>query len=648
MSSTCAPKTLLRAAAAGAATLALLAGPVVSRPVAHADPVPVAPDLRTVELPDDRAATTRIDVPDGVTVMGVTWQPDEPGQEPGVQVRARRDGAWGPWVTVAGSDDGPDPGTVEERRADAAGAPAATDPVDVAGADVVEVRTSRVEQVSDVAAALVDPGESRADAAVTAGGPAASADAAVAKPAIVTRAQWGADEKLRSCTPSTAASLKGVILHHTADRNTYTADEGPAMVRSIYAYHTKVNKWCDVGYNALVDRFGRIYEGRFGGLEKNVIGAHAGGFNTGTWGVSVIGNFEAAALPAAAQASVEKLVGWRLGVAKLDPAKTMTLTSGGSNKFAAGKVVTLPLVAAHRDVGLTACPGQKYYDRLGTVRTNIKKLMAPPPPKPAPAPAPAPARKPVRISDFTSDGRADVLARAKDGRLLMYAGNGRGSWATGRAQQVGTGWNVMTMVVTPGDVTGDGRSDLYARDKSGRLWLYPGNGKGGFGKRKQVGSGWHIMNAIVGTGDYDGDGRGDVIARDTAGRLWLYPNAGGGAFKARRQIGTGWNSFTALIGVGDFNGDGRADLLARHRDGRLLMYAGNGKGGWSRTAVRVGTGWSGFTAVFSVGDFTGDGRADVMARDKSGRLWLYPGNGKGGLQARKQIGTGWGPFTALA
>ena len=625
-----------------AVSAALVAAPVVSLPSAAADPVPVAPDVATVELPD-HDATTRLDVPDGAAVIGVSWTAEDPAAAPEVQVRAKRDGAWGDWVDVPPSDDGPDAGTVEAEQATAAGGVRATDPVDVMGAEQVEVRTSEVADVEDLAAAIVDPGESAADAVVGAR-PAASADASAPRPAIVTRAQWGADEKLRTCTPSVAPSLKGVIVHHTADTNTYSAAQGPAMVRSIYAYHTKVNKWCDVGYNALVDRYGQIYEGRFGGLDRNVIGAHAGGFNTGTWGVSVIGNFETAALPAAAQSSVEKLVAWRLGVARLNPLGTMTLTSAGSSKYKSGAVVKLPVVAAHRDVGLTACPGINYYNKLTGMRTTIGRLAAPPAPAPAPAPARSANAVSKRVSDFTGDKRTDVVATTPAGALWLYPGNGSGGWGT--RSLIGSGWQNMRLTVTPGDVTGDGNADIYATDASGRLWLYPSNGKRGWKPRVQVGTGWQVMNALIALDDFDGDGRPDLGARDTAGRLWLYPTRADGSFAPRKQIGTGWQVFNTIIGTGDFDGDGKADVLGRYPDGRLMLYPGNGKGGWL-TRRQVGSGWHVFDRVLSVGDFTGDGRADVLGRYPDGRLMLYPGNGKGGWQPQRQVGSGWNMFNRV-
>jgi hypothetical protein len=101
-------------------------------------------------------------------------------------------------------------------------------------------------------------------------------------PAIVSRAAWGAEEEIVRARPLIASTLKLAIVHHTAGTNSYTPAQSAAIVRGIEVYHVQGNGWNDIGYNFLVDRYGTVYEGRGGGIEKNVIGAHAGGFNAGT------------------------------------------------------------------------------------------------------------------------------------------------------------------------------------------------------------------------------------------------------------------------------------------------------------------------------------------------------------------------------
>jgi flagellar hook assembly protein FlgD len=173
-----------------------------------------------------------------------------------------------------------------------------------------------------------------------------------------------------------------VIVHHTATPNTYTPDQAAAIVRGIDVYHVKTNGWNDIGYNFLVDRFGRVYEGRYGGITRNVIGAHALGFNTGSVGIAVIGNFMTAKPPPAAIQSLERLIAWRLDLAYVDPVSTLTYVSNGSERWRAGTAVTLRAVSGHRDTGSTSCPGTYLYSQLDSIaaaaqRIGLPKLYSP-------------------------------------------------------------------------------------------------------------------------------------------------------------------------------------------------------------------------------------------------------------------------------
>ena len=194
----------------------------------------------------------------------------------------------------------------------------------------------------------------------------ASAKAASA-PKIVTRRQWGADESLRGGRPSYAA-VKMAFIHHTASGNTYSAAEAPAVMRGIYAYHTRSLGWSDIGYNFLIDRFGTIYEGRYGGMKRGVVGAQVLGFNRGSTGISVIGNFAGDAPPAAALASLRRLLAWKLKIHHLRPRGTAKLKCDASDKFARGAKVTFPVIAGHRQANRTECPGNIFYPLLPMVR----------------------------------------------------------------------------------------------------------------------------------------------------------------------------------------------------------------------------------------------------------------------------------------
>ena len=198
-----------------------------------------------------------------------------------------------------------------------------------------------------------------------------------------------------------------------------------------------------------------------------------------------------------------------------------------------------------------------------------------------------------------------------------------------------------------GDRTSDGRPDVLATDGSGKLWLYPGAGSDRFLPRRQVGSGWGGIDLVTSVGDVDGDRTTDLVARNERdGRLWLYLGDGRGGVKSARVIGTGWQGMNGLYGVGDFNGDGWADLLARKSSGELLLYPM--VRGTISAARKAGSGWSSMQLVTAVGDFDGDRRPDLVARSKAtGALWLYSGNGTGGFARQRVIGTGWKNFDRL-
>jgi flagellar hook assembly protein FlgD len=196
-------------------------------------------------------------------------------------------------------------------------------------------------------------------------------------PAIIPRAGWQANEKIRRGPPAYALTLRMAVIHHTASSNNYTPAESAAIVRGIELYHVKANGWNDIGYNFLVDRYGQIFEGRYGGMQRSVIGAHAEGFNTGSTGIAVIGNFTSSPLPASAQNSLVKLLAWRLDIAHVDPVSKVLWTSYGNPRFAAGRRIQLRAVSGHRDTGYTECPGNGIYSRLNAIAARAERLGLP-------------------------------------------------------------------------------------------------------------------------------------------------------------------------------------------------------------------------------------------------------------------------------
>ena len=220
-----------------------------------------------------------------------------------------------------------------DRRRPATSRSRPSPPPSAGPATLTGVRLVAIDPTEDGSVAARVTGAARRLAATVAGVSFDSpATAAAAAPVIVTRSEWGADESLRNAAPS-YSPVKMAFVHHTASGNIYARADAPALVRGIYAYHTQSLHWSDIGYNFLVDRFGTIYEGRYGGVTRGVIGAQVYGFNTGSTGISVMGTFTDAAPPAEAVAALERLLAWKLGVHGLDPTGTAKLTCGATDKY---------------------------------------------------------------------------------------------------------------------------------------------------------------------------------------------------------------------------------------------------------------------------------------------------------------------------
>jgi hypothetical protein len=201
-------------------------------------------------------------------------------------------------------------------------------------------------------------------------------------PLIVPRSSWGANELIKRGAARYANRLGFAVVHHTAGSNSYTREQSAAIVRAVQVYHVKANGWNDLGYNFLVDKYGQVFEGRAGGVDRNVIGAHAEGFNTGSTGVSVLGNYQTGKLPLGAEAALARVLAWRLDIAHVDPASTLDWITTGNPRFRSGVPVALRAIVGHRDVGFTACPGSAIYSRFGPLvqavaRTGLPKLYDP-------------------------------------------------------------------------------------------------------------------------------------------------------------------------------------------------------------------------------------------------------------------------------
>ncbi|MDG4535135.1 VCBS repeat-containing protein [Streptomyces sp. AV19] len=144
---------------------------------------------------------------------------------------------------------------------------------------------------------------------------------------------------------------------------------------------------------------------------------------------------------------------------------------------------------------------------------------------------------------------SDLLARDKSGVLWVYKADIIGKLSA--RKKVGGGWGQFTQITGRGDLNGDGRTDIVARDKKGVLWLYKGTGdiNKPFAGRSKVSGGWNKYNLLVATGDVDGDRRSDLLARDKGGVMWLFKGTGKQAapFGAPVKLGGGWNEYRLVF-----------------------------------------------------------------------------------------------------
>jgi hypothetical protein len=333
------------------ALLVLLAFPAV----AHAGDVAMV----TRDVPLGARTLQVAEAPIRFNMVGLHWR-----GAGGVLYRTHRlGGGWSAWM-AADADTGPDAASPE--RARTRGWHDGT-PDWVGASDRIQFRThGRVDRLRAYYL------WSRVRAA-----PPVRAVASPSQPLIVSRFGWAANEKIVRAKPQIASALRLAIVHHTVNTNSYTRAQAPAIVRGIETYHVKGNGWNDIGYNFLIDRYGQVYEGRGGGIDRNVIGAHAEGFNTGSVGVALIGTYSSRGpTPAQRQALVD-LLAWRLDVAHVDPLAFVAATSLGNPRFRRGAPVRLRAISGHRDTNFTSCPGNVLYGQLPAIAAAVAKTGLP-------------------------------------------------------------------------------------------------------------------------------------------------------------------------------------------------------------------------------------------------------------------------------
>ncbi|KGN40901.1 hypothetical protein N801_10595 [Knoellia aerolata DSM 18566] len=526
---------------------------------------------------------------DGATALGVEWS----GQAGPVLVQWRftpRGGSASAWSELPVEEHGPDPGTAESRSSRRA-----SDPVLTTDPGSVEFRILGAS-VARGMQAFRQPVPS-ASTLRSAAAAAAVESVGTSAPAIRSRAAWGADESLRRGGPSYGA-VKGEVVHHTVNANTYAADDVPALIRAIYQYHVVKNGWNDIGYNFLIDRFGRVWEGRHGGADRPVVGAHSPGVNSWTTAAAAIGDFSRSGttVPAAVTTAYRDLFAWKARLHQLDPDWTVNL--GGETQRS---------ISGHRDNTGTECPGAALYARIPAI-TSATSAATPN----------SPALTVRRDAD--NGGGNDVLARDGQGRLALATADETGALQDPRTKTTLDPAGLDQLRIA-GDWDGDGAVDVLGRVvSSGDLNLYAGDGAGGFKPPVRVGNGWNTMRIMTTVGDLTGDRHPDIVAATKVdSELRVYPGNGRGGFLAPRVIGNRWNGVASLVGVGDWDRDGDSDLMGVTTRGVPIVYANSGTGLLANGPQLNFQAPSG-AIVTAVGDVTGDALVDLVVKDAAGTV----------------------------
>jgi hypothetical protein len=283
-------------------------------------------------------------------MTGLTWSGDT---RVVAHLRTRVRGEWSQWFALH-----PDRHEAEDGTLDAEQARNGTEPLHVPQSDGVEVRLSTSTSIpDDLTIELIDPGVAYVDAS---GWSPQSGD----RPSINSRSDWGADESLRESGNPSYGEVRGAFVHHTAGANGYKKADVPSIIRGIYAYHVKSRGWRDIGYNFVVDKFGRIWEGRYGGISRAVVGAHTYGYNSYAFGTAVLGTYMGNEPTSDTLRAFSELIAWKFGVHGVDP-----------TKVGYPGIKDVPAIAGHRDGGATACPGDKLYSQLSIVRGKVANLL---------------------------------------------------------------------------------------------------------------------------------------------------------------------------------------------------------------------------------------------------------------------------------
>lgn len=355
--------------------------------------------LHSMRLGDLRAGMRTVRPQRRFDLVGVSWQ----GDTGAIELRTLlMDGAWGRWAKASTLSHVPE--ARELARARRTGERVIGDPVWVGASYTLQLRLTRPAQ--DVTLHLVDIGgasRSASSGEALSSAPLLGVSAAAAhrdphaarafpraqpvlpagagQPPILARSSWAGARSVPRVPPE-YGDVQLAFVHHTENPNGYAAAEVPAMLRAIFLFHRDVQGWNDIGYNFVIDLFGRIFEARAGGIDEPVVGAQAGGYNAVSTGIAVLGDFSSQPISESASHALERLISWKLGLHGIPVRGQVTVhvdpAGAQYSRYPANAAVSLPRVAGHRDADATICPGDALYRQLPALRKRASTLTGPP------------------------------------------------------------------------------------------------------------------------------------------------------------------------------------------------------------------------------------------------------------------------------
>ncbi|MDQ0992644.1 FG-GAP-like repeat-containing protein [Streptomyces sp. V3I7] len=624
----------LSARSHGHSTATDLARTAVPRGALHTVPVRAGTD------PAHRALHARDTQP--FSLIGITWSDAraELGGTAQVRTRDAATGRWSDWRTLDLELHAPEASPDRASR----GLRGGTQPLWVGPSDGVQARIAGAGRTAKLPGGLrVDLVDPETGSKVP-GTPVNSAysPTAAGQPDIVPRSGWGADESMVVDPPTYTTDTKAVFVHHTAGSNDYTCAESASIIRGIFVYHVQSNGWNDIGYNFLVDKCGTVFEGRAGGTDRPVLGAHTYGFNTDSSGVAVLGDYNTATAPTVVHEAIAKLAAWKLGLYGVNPSGTVVMAAGADNgKYTQGQLVTLNRISGHRDGYPTECPGNNLYADLPAIRTLANAANSPSP-----------------TGDMNRDGHADLAVGVPGATANSLAGAGQVGVVPGaRSAPYSGNRAVITQepdgvpggseagdgfgsAVGYGDFDRDGYEDMVVSSPGeevtsgasdeGALSLLRGTANGLTGQAGMINepagsrTSGARFGAAVATGDFDGDGGDDILTvAPGAGRAWAVDGGDrtfSGTVPLSQLAGESGPVTATALATGDFDKDGYADAAVTYRTASgatpLIVLRGSASGLLTDAPdVRLSDGGTALVA----GDLNGDGYADLaVGRPEAG------------------------------